>query len=48
MFDVMYTSALKRAQLTGKIILDVLGQSDLEIIENEALNERDYGELTGS
>ena len=46
-FDVMYTSALKRAQLTGKIILDVLGQSDLEIIENEALNERDYGELTG-
>ena len=47
-FDVMYTSALKRAQLTGKIILDVLGQSDLEIIENEALNERDYGELTGS
>ena len=48
MFDVMYTSALKRAQLTGKIILDVLGQSDLEIIKNEALNERDYGELTGS
>ena len=47
-FGVMYTSALKRAQLTGKIILDVVGQSDLEIIENEALNERDYGDLTGS
>ena len=46
-FDVLYTSALVRAQLTGKIMLDELGQSDLEIIEDKALNERDYGELTG-
>ncbi len=46
-FDVMYTSALVRAQLTGKIMLDELGQSDLETIEDKALNERDYGELTG-
>ena len=46
-FDAMYTSALIRAQLTGKIMLDELGQSDLETIEDKALNERDYGELTG-
>ena len=46
-FDAMYTSALVRAQLTGKIMLDELGQSDLETIEDKALNERDYGELTG-
>ena len=46
-FDVLYTSALVRAQLTGKIMLDELGQSDLKTIEDKALNERDYGELTG-
>ena len=28
-------------------MLDELGQSDLETIEDKALNERDYGELTG-
>ncbi len=46
-FDVMYTSGLVRAQLTGKIILDELELSHLETLKNEALNERDYGELTG-
>ena len=46
-FDIMHTSALIRAQLTGQIILDVLEQDNLETIENQALNERDYGELTG-
>ena len=46
-FDIMHTSALIRAQLTGQIILDVLKQGSLETIENQALNERDYGELTG-
>ena len=46
-FDIMHTSGLIRAQLTGQIILDILGQDNLEIIENQALNERDYGELTG-
>ena len=43
----MHTSALIRAQLTGQIILDVLKQDNLETIKNQALNERDYGELTG-
>jgi len=46
-FDIMHTSALMRAQLTGQIILDELGQENLETIKNQALNERDYGELTG-
>ena len=46
-FDIMHTSVLTRAQLTGQIILDVLEQDNLETIENQALNERDYGELTG-
>ena len=46
-FDIMHTSGLIRAQLTGQIIFDILGQDNLEIIENQALNERDYGKLTG-
>lgn len=46
-FDIAYTSALKRAQETNAIILSVLGQEDIPVIESEALNERDYGDLTG-
>lgn len=46
-FDVAYTSALKRAQKTLEIILDELGQADLETIRDQALNERDYGDLVG-
>lgn len=46
-FDIAYTSALKRAQRTLDIILEQLGQSDLEIIRDPALNERDYGDLVG-
>ena len=46
-FDIAYTSDLSRAQRTCQIILDGVGQSDLETIRNQALNERDYGELTG-
>ncbi len=46
-FDVAYTSDLSRAQRTCKIILDGIGQSDLATIRDQALNERDYGELTG-
>ena len=44
--DVAFTSILDRARNTCKIIKDELNQ-DFEIIENEALNERDYGDLTG-
>ena len=46
-FDIAYTSALTRAQHTLKIMLDELGQRDLKTIRDQALNERDYGELTG-
>jgi 2,3-bisphosphoglycerate-dependent phosphoglycerate mutase len=46
-FDIAYTSALTRAQKTCEIILDVLGQNDLKTIRNQALNERDYGDLSG-
>lgn len=46
-FDIAYTSSLKRAQKTCQHILDVVGQPDLKTIKNVALNERDYGELSG-
>ncbi|MCB1378444.1 MAG: 2,3-bisphosphoglycerate-dependent phosphoglycerate mutase [Alphaproteobacteria bacterium] len=46
-FDIAYTSALTRAQHTLKLILDELGQAGLETIRDQALNERDYGDLTG-
>ncbi len=46
-FDIAYTSALTRAQHTLRLILAELGQPDLTTVKNVALNERDYGELTG-
>ncbi len=46
-FDIAFTSVLSRAQKTLKIILDEIGQQGLETIRDEALNERDYGDLSG-
>ncbi|OKL44459.1 2,3-bisphosphoglycerate-dependent phosphoglycerate mutase [Pseudovibrio exalbescens] len=46
-FDLAYTSALTRAQHTLKIILEQLGQEGLPTERDQALNERDYGDLTG-
>ncbi|MGX1308419.1 2,3-bisphosphoglycerate-dependent phosphoglycerate mutase [Amorphus suaedae] len=46
-FDAAYTSDLKRAQDTLAIILEELGQASLPVIRDQALNERDYGDLTG-
>jgi 2,3-bisphosphoglycerate-dependent phosphoglycerate mutase len=46
-FDVAFTSALTRAQRTCALILEELGQPDLPTIADAALNERDYGELSG-
>ena len=46
-FSMMFTSALKRAQITGQIILDGIEQADIEVVKDEALNERDYGDLSG-
>lgn len=46
-FDVAYTSVLSRAEETCRIMLAELGQPELPTIRDAALNERDYGELTG-
>src|SRR5438132_4782147 len=46
-FDVAYTSALKRAQRTLDLILEEMGQTNIPIIRDQALNERDYGDLVG-
>src|ERR671916_3105272 len=46
-FDIAYTSALKRAQRTLDLILEESGQTGLPAIRDQALNERDYGELVG-
>ena len=51
-FNIVFTSELKRAQETAKIILQNLDQWDFlnkegKIILNINLNERDYGDLTG-
>ena len=47
LFDEMFTSKLVRAQITGKIILEAINQSDIPINQNIALNERNYGSLAG-
>ncbi|WP_026781892.1 2,3-bisphosphoglycerate-dependent phosphoglycerate mutase [Pleomorphomonas koreensis] len=46
-YDIAYTSVLTRAQHTLRLILEQIGQPDLQTIRDQALNERDYGELTG-
>jgi 2,3-bisphosphoglycerate-dependent phosphoglycerate mutase len=46
-FDVAYTSALKRAQRTLGLMLEEMGQTGIPIIRDQALNERDYGDLVG-
>jgi 2,3-bisphosphoglycerate-dependent phosphoglycerate mutase len=46
-FDIAFTSALTRAQHTLKLALAELDQSNLPVISDQALNERDYGDLSG-
>ena len=46
-FDAAFTSDLIRAKNTLNIILEGINQKDIPIIENMALNERDYGDLIG-
>ncbi len=46
-FDIAFTSELVRAQRTCQYVLDGVGQSSLETIREQALNERDYGDLSG-
>jgi 2,3-bisphosphoglycerate-dependent phosphoglycerate mutase len=44
--DICYTSTLSRAKETLTIILQFLGKNP-PVIENKALNERNYGDYTG-
>lgn len=46
-FQIAFTSKLIRAKQTLDEILDVLDIKHIPIYENAALNERDYGDLTG-
>jgi 2,3-bisphosphoglycerate-dependent phosphoglycerate mutase len=46
-FDLAFTSALTRAQATLEIMLEELGQTGIPVEKDQALNERDYGDLTG-
>ena len=46
-FDIAFTSVLQRAEKTCQTILDGVGQPDLETIHDQALNERNYGDLAG-
>ena len=46
-FDIAFTSALIRAQRTLDLLLDEMGQDGIPIARDQALNERDYGDLNG-
>ena len=46
-FDIAFTSGLVRAQRTCSLMLEEIGQPDLETIRDTALNERHYGDLQG-
>jgi len=46
-FDVAFTSALIRAQRTLDLMLTELGQTNIPVFKDQALNERDYGDLVG-
>jgi 2,3-bisphosphoglycerate-dependent phosphoglycerate mutase len=43
----MFTSDLFRAQETGRIILDQMNLSHIEVVKDQSLNERNYGDLAG-
>ena len=46
-FDLMFTSDLFRAQETGRLILGQMNQTDIQVIKDQSLNERNYGDLAG-
>jgi 2,3-bisphosphoglycerate-dependent phosphoglycerate mutase len=46
-FDVGFTSALIRAQRSLDLILEEMGQRNIATFKDQALNERDYGDLSG-
>ena len=46
-FDVAFTSVLKRAQKTLDLVLAEMGERNIPVFKDAALNERDYGDLVG-
>jgi 2,3-bisphosphoglycerate-dependent phosphoglycerate mutase len=46
-FDVAFTSALVRAQRSLDLMLAEIEQPDIPVFKDQALNERDYGDLSG-
>ena len=46
-FDRAFTSVLVRANETLRLALDAIGQSNIPVEKDKALNERMYGELQG-
>jgi 2,3-bisphosphoglycerate-dependent phosphoglycerate mutase len=46
-FDIAFTSALVRAQSTLDLVLEEMGQTNIAVFKDRALNERDYGDLSG-
>lgn len=46
-FDICFISVLKRAKQTWDEIRNEIDAKDVQTIEDKALNERDYGDLTG-
>lgn len=46
-FDVTYTSDLSRAQTTLELALEEMGHAEVPGHRDQALNERDYGDLSG-
>jgi 2,3-bisphosphoglycerate-dependent phosphoglycerate mutase len=46
-FDMAFTSDLTRAQHTCALLLNEMGHSQIPVTRDQALNERDYGDLSG-
>ena len=46
-FDTTFTSVLQRAIRTLELVLEALGQAQLPVEQDQALNERHYGDLQG-
>jgi 2,3-bisphosphoglycerate-dependent phosphoglycerate mutase len=46
-FDIGFTSVLKRAQRSLDLMLEEMGQPTIPVLRDQALNERDYGDLSG-
>ncbi|MBL0849192.1 MAG: 2,3-bisphosphoglycerate-dependent phosphoglycerate mutase [Candidatus Liberibacter ctenarytainae] len=46
-FNAAFSSSLQRSQETCRLILKELNQGSIQPVCNDALNERDYGDLSG-